>query len=328
MQSNIQLVGVVALAALGAVAAFVVLKKKSRKEDENPDDGEEIKCAKNSEEKKDSTTTSDTTIGKEVTQEICRPDVISDTKENSEPLEVVAPEGNSFEFLTQPASMEESYVDIVPQVEDVRGKIEIYGETDPTATKTYADIVSMNNGQDNPEEESVSGLGQSCKDESVILCDSPIDDSIVILEKTNCDDSVIISDKEIKSVRKADTGSTTRSPSPRENENRRITRGSLKNDTDDNKEEIQLLKTIDVTEKDLKILEESDFTDSDESESGESAESVETQITTDLEKSDAETVIKGNEQNPEESSAAEETSKDELNESLKIDLRPSWQAKK
>ena len=256
-------------------------------------------------------------------------------KADSDNLEVVAPEGTSFEFLTQPASMEESYVEIVPPAIEVNLN-RISGETivDATKNKTYASVVSENNVvQDKPDDVSLITLDETGRNEPVILCDSPIDDSVVILEKTNCDDSVIICDEEINSVRypaPVSTRSRTRSPSPNRessNDNRRITRGSLKNETED-KEQIVLLKTDDVAEKDSKILEESDFTDSDESDSGESAESVDTQVTTDLEKSEVETSIKGVLGNSENSDAAEEPSKDKLNESLKIDLRPSWQAKK
>ena len=254
-------------------------------------------------------------------------------KEDLDNLEVVAPEGTSFEFLTQPASMEESYVEINPHKIEA-SQIKISGEidneettADATKNKTYASVVSENNVQvlDKPEDVSVIVLDETCKDKSVILCDSPIDDSVVILEKTQCDDSVIICDEEIDFVRNLAQGSS-RSPSPnRENDNRRITRGSLKKETGD-REEIVLLKTDDVAEKDLKILQKSDFTESDESESGDSVESVETQITTDLEKSDAETVNKDVEDNSENTTM--EASTDKLNESLKIDLRPSWQAKK
>ena len=261
-------------------------------------------------------------------------------KADPDNLEVVAPEGTSFEFLTQPASMEEeSYVEIIPpEIEASQNRIsgEIENEittADATKNKTYASVVSENNVQDKPDDVSVITLDETSKNESVILCDSPIDDSVVILEKTNFDDSVIICDEEINSVRypaPVSTRSRTRSPSPNRessNDNKRITRGSLKNETED-KEQIVLLKTDDVAEKDSKILEESDFTDSDESDSGESAESVDTQVTTDLEKSEVETSIKGVLGNSENSDAAEEPSKDKLNESLKIDLRPSWQAKK
>ena len=257
---------------------------------------------------------------------------------DSDNLEVVAPEGTSFEFLTQPASMEESYVEIIPpEIEGnqkrTSGEIENEVTTaDATKNKTYASVVSEN-VQDKPDEVSLVILDETGKNESVIMCDSPIDDSVVILEKTNCDDSVIICDEEINSVRHPEpvsTRSRTRSPSPNRengNDNRRITRGSLKNEIED-KEQIVLLKTDDWAEKDSKILEESDFTDSDESDSGESAESVDTQVTTDLEKSEVETGRKDVMDNSENSNAAEESSKDKLNESLKIDLRPSWQAKK
>ena len=261
-------------------------------------------------------------------------------KADSDNLEVVAPEGTSFEFLTQPASMEESYVEIIPpEIEASQNRVsgEIVNEittADATNNKTYASVVSENNVvQDKPDNVSLITLDETGRNEPVILCDSPIDDSVVILEKTNCDDSVIICDEEINSVRypaPVSTRSRTRSPSPNRessNDNRRITRGSLKNETED-KEQIVLLKTDDVAEKDSKILEESDFTDSDESDSGESAESVDTQVTTDLEKSEVEMGSKGVMGNSENSDAAEEPSKDKLNESLKIDLRPSWQAKK
>ena len=76
---------------------------------------------------------------------------------DSDNLEVVAPEGTSFEFLTQPASMEESYVEIIPpEIEGnqkrTSGEIENEVTTaDATKNKTYASVVSEN-VQDKPDE--------------------------------------------------------------------------------------------------------------------------------------------------------------------------------
>ena len=90
-------------------------------------------------------------------------------KADSDNLEVVAPEGTSFEFLTQPASMEESYVEIIPSEIEVNLK-RITGETtsDATKNKTYASVVSENNVQDKPDNVSSITLDETVKNESLI----------------------------------------------------------------------------------------------------------------------------------------------------------------
>ena len=95
---------------------------------------------------------------------------------------------------------------------------------------------------------------------------------------------------------------------------------------DDDDDEIVLLKEVEGTKKAAELLEESDFTDSD---NDSSVVSVETEVTLDMDKNEAET-IKQNGDTPSEDKSKNhsDTESDKLNESLKIDLRPSWQVKK
>jgi len=83
--------------------------------------------------------------------------------------------------------------------------------------------------------------------------------------------------------------------------------------------EIQLLKE-DSERKDSKILEDSDYSEN-ESDSGSSVESVNTEVTIDEAKSDEDYLKETN-------GNSEEESKDELNDSIGLMLRPSWQIKK
>ena len=134
--------------------------------------------------------------------------------------------------------------------------------------------------------------------------DDGVDDSVMICE-TDKNDSVIF------------CGSS---------DNRRITRASLKKDSEYDDDEIVLLKEVEGTKKAAELLEESDFTDSD---NDSSVVSVETEVTLDMDKNEAET-IKQNGDTPSEDKSKNhsDTESDKLNESLKIDLRPSWQVKK
>ena len=144
-------------------------------------------------------------------------------QEDSENLDVVAPEGNSFEFLTQP---EESYVEVITYEKEV-SQFKIPGEIDNKkkeaagrrkSRRSYASVVSEseNEDQDQPEDE-------VCKDISGVLGD----------------DSVIICDEEVNSVRNP-APEATGSTSSKENDVKRITRSSLKNENEDkNSEEIE-----------------------------------------------------------------------------------------
>ena len=135
--------------------------------------------------------------------------------------------------------------------------------------------------------------------------DDDVDDSVIICE-TDKNDSVIF------------CGSS---------DNRRITRASLKKDSEyDNDDEIVLLKEVEGTKKAAELLEESDFTDSD---NDSSVVSVETEVTLDMDKNEAETLKQnGDAPSEDKSKNHSDTESDKLNESLKIDLRPSWQVKK
>ena len=167
-------------------------------------------------------------------------------QEESENLDVVAPEGNSFEFLTQP---EESYVEVITyekEVSQFKIPVEIDSRKKEAAgrrksRRSYASVVSEseNEDQDQPEDE-------ACKDMSGVLGD----------------DSVIICDKEVDSVRNP-APEATGSTSSKENDIKRITRSTLKNE---------------IEEK-----------DSEEVENGESVESVENQ----MKEGDAESVSNG-----------------------------------
>ena len=278
----------------------------------------------------------------EAEEKIVRPvEVTSNSPESliddaPESLDVVPPEGSSFEFLTQPASMEESYVEIIeekkdsrlPQIPDqpinsseTQKSHDNVAKEDECVGKDESDV-SSDDFKKKQVNESVKVIDQTFKDESVILNDSPIDDSVVILENETNDDSVIICEEEINSVRHpVPAAASPRSPIR--------TRGFLNKEHED-KEEMVLLRTEAASQNDAKLLEESDFSDSDDDESDddsdESVESVETQITNDLEKSDTENMSKDAESA--NNGDVEEHSKDKLNDSLKIDLRPSWQVKK
>ena len=131
--------------------------------------------------------------------------------EDSENLDVVAPEGNSFEFLTQPEPEENYEVEVNYEKEVSQFKIpgEIENRKKSAArrrsslrdSRTYASVVSEseNEDQDQPEDGDKSGiLG---------------------------DDSVIICDEEVNSA----TGRT----SPKENGIKRVTRSTLKNENED-----------------------------------------------------------------------------------------------
>ena len=134
--------------------------------------------------------------------------------------------------------------------------------------------------------------------------DDGVDDSVMICE-TDKNDSVIF------------CGSS---------DNRRITRASLKKDSEYDDDEIVLLKEVEGTKKAAELLEESDFTDSD---NDSSVVSVETEVTLDMDKNEAETLKQnGDAPSEDKSKNHSDTESDKLNESLKIDLRPSWQVKK
>merc|ERR1712126_698432 len=118
-------------------------------------------------------------------------------------------------------------------------------------------------------------------------------------------------------------------------ENKRETRGSLNAaavNNDPSNDEIVLLKEDKKESSESKLLEESDFTDEDDdiSDDDSSVESVENEITLDLDKSETAEVTpkQDNEEEKKNSSSTnDDAATDKLNESLKIDLRPSWQVR-
>merc|ERR1712126_599693 len=113
-------------------------------------------------------------------------------------------------------------------------------------------------------------------------------------------------------------------------ENKRVTRGALNAsavNNDPSNDEIVLLKEDNKESSESKLLEESDFTDEDDDSS---VESVETEITLDLDKSETVEVTPKQDNEDEKknsSSTNDDAATDKLNESLNIDLRPSWQVR-
>jgi len=117
-------------------------------------------------------------------------------------------------------------------------------------------------------------------------------------------------------------------------ENKRITRGALNASikSESSNDEIVLLKEDNKQTGESKLLEESDFTDDDDdfSDDDSSVESVETEITLDLDKSESAEVTKQENDDEKKTSSSNndvDSASDKLNESLKIDLRPSWQVR-
>ena len=214
-------------------------------------------------------------------------------------------ESMTFEILNQPSSMEDSYVEITS------GEAANNAETVSTEAES---VTAEGSDHPEPEEEPESDQRVNSVEEKIEVIDlvvnenedkdDGVDDSVMICE-TDKNDSVIF------------CGSS---------DNRRITRASLKKDSEYDDDEIVLLKEVEGTKKAAELLEESDFTDSD---NDSSVVSVETEVTLDMDKNEAET-IKQNGDTPSEDKSKNhsDTESDKLNESLKIDLRPSWQVKK
>ena len=218
-------------------------------------------------------------------------------------------ESMTFEILNQPSSMEDSYVEITS------GEAANNAETVSTeAESVTAEASDHPEPEQEPEEEEELDRKVNSVEEKIEVIDlvvnenedkdDDVDDSDIICE-TDKNDSVIF------------CGSS---------DNRRITRASLKKDSEYDDDEIVLLKEVEGTKKAAELLEESDFTDSD---NDSSVVSVETEVTLDMDKNEAET-IKQNGDTPSEDKSKNhsDTESDKLNESLKIDLRPSWQVKK
>ena len=220
-------------------------------------------------------------------------------------------ESMTFEILNQPSSMEDSYVEITS------GEAANNAETVSTeAESVTAEASDHPEPEPEPEEEPEPESDQRVnsveeKIEVIDLVvnenedkDDGVDDSVIICE-TDKNDSVIF------------CGSS---------DNRRITRASLKKDSEYDDDEIVLLKEVEGTKKAAELLEESDFTDSD---NDSSVVSVETEVTLDMDKNEAETLKQnGDAPSEDKSKNHSDTESDKLNESLKIDLRPSWQVKK
>ena len=218
-------------------------------------------------------------------------------------------ESMTFEILNQPSSMEDSYVEITS------GEAANNAETVSTEAESVTAEASDHpepEPEEEPEPESdqrVNSVEEKIEVIDLVVNenedkDDGVDDSVIICE-TDKNDSVIF------------CGSS---------DNRRITRASLKKDSEYDDDEIVLLKEVEGTKKAAELLEESDFTDSD---NDSSVVSVETEVTLDMDKNEAET-IKQNGDTPSEDKSKNhsDTESDKLNESLKIDLRPSWQVKK
>ena len=215
-------------------------------------------------------------------------------------------ESMTFEILNQPSSMEDSYVEITS------GEAANNAETVSTeAESVTAEGSDLPEPEEEPEEgdQRVNSVEEKIEVIDLVVNenedkDDGVDDSVMICE-TDKNDSVIF------------CGSS---------DNRRITRASLKKDSEYDDDEIVLLKEVEGTKKAAELLEESDFTDSD---NDSSVVSVETEVTLDMDKNEAET-IKQNGDTPSEDKSKNhsDTESDKLNESLKIDLRPSWQVKK
>ena len=217
-------------------------------------------------------------------------------------------ESMTFEILNQPSSMEDSYVEITS------GEAANNAETVSTEAESVTAEAS-DHPEPEPEEEPESDQRVNSVEEKIEVIDlvvnenedkdDGVDDSVMICE-TDKNDSVIF------------CGSS---------DNRRITRASLKKDSEyDDDDEIVLLKEVEGTKKAAELLEESDFTDS---ENDSSVVSVETEVTLDMDKNEAETLKQnGDAPSEDKSKNHSDTESDKLNESLKIDLRPSWQVKK
>ena len=217
-------------------------------------------------------------------------------------------ESMTFEILNQPSSMEDSYVEITS------GEAANNAETVSTEAESVTAEASDHPGpEQEPEDEEELDQRVNSVEEKIEVIDlvvnenedkdDDVDDSDIICE-TDKNDSVIF------------CGSS---------DNRRITRASLKKEYDDD-DEIVLLKEVEGTKKAAELLEESDFTDSD---NDSSVVSVETEVTLDMDKNEAETLKQnGDAPSEDKSKNHSDTESDKLNESLKIDLRPSWQVKK
>ena len=216
-------------------------------------------------------------------------------------------ESMTFEILNQPSSMEDSYVEITS------GEAANNAETVSTeAENVTAEASDHPEPEQEPEEEPdqrVNSVEEKIEVIDLVVNenedkDDGVDDSVMICE-TDKNDSVIF------------CGSS---------DNRRITRASLKKDSEYDDDEIVLLKEVEGTKKAAELLEESDFTDSD---NDSSVVSVETEVTLDMDKNEAETLKQnGDAPSEDKSKNHSDTESDKLNESLKIDLRPSWQVKK
>ena len=215
-------------------------------------------------------------------------------------------ESMTFEILNQPSSMEDSYVEITS------GEAANNAETVSTeAESVTAEGSDLPEPEEEPEEgdQRVNSVGEKIEVIDLVVNenedkDDGVDDSVIICE-TDKNDSVIF------------CGSS---------DNRRITRASLKKDSEYDDDEIVLLKEVEGTKKAAELLEESDFTDSD---NDSSVVSVETEVTLDMDKNEAETIKQnGDAPSEDKSKNHSDTESDKLNESLKIDLRPSWQVKK
>ena len=218
-------------------------------------------------------------------------------------------ESMTFEILNQPSSMEDSYVEITS------GEAANNAETVSTEAESVTAEASDHpepEPEEEPEPESdqrVNSVEEKIEVIDLVVNenedkDDDVDDSDIICE-TDKNDSVIF------------CGSS---------DNRRITRASLKKDSEYDDDEIVLLKEVEGTKKAAELLEESDFTDS---ENDSSVVSVETEVTLDMDKNEAETLKQnGDAPSEDKSKNHSDTESDKLNESLKIDLRPSWQVKK
>ena len=185
-----------------------------------------------------------------------------------------------FEMLSNPTSMEESYVEVAEdnKVEAVSAKnIEASNKIDD---EENIDIEMKSN-------ESETSTNKSSLDKEDIEVIELGDEEDGVNEKEDADDSVMI------------IGET----------NKRITRNSLKNENKQEDEEIVLLKEVKADDINSKE------TAGDNSDDDSSVASVETEVTVDDDKT-ASTDKTGDAQT------------DKLNDSIKIDLRPSWQVRK
>jgi len=401
-----KLVGVVAVAALSAVAAYLLFLKSKKKDEEEQESQTENKTYKSNND--DSTNSPTKTANENNEPSTIDNDKIDDVhmsskdEVNDENTLDSMTSSVPFEMLDQPDSMEiisqskslitentktntslidiknqtlehsismdESYVDVSNEIEDLKvddTSVSLQEIKDvstfedkhdfPLKSKDEEDIKTTNPNS-YVEEVGSKGDVEDKKKEEIVLKpelapdvlnqseepkEAVTDDDIPEVSKTSSNSSekedievidlVTDEDNEDKQQENVKDDSVIICEDV---ENKRITRGALNASikSESSNDEIVLLKEDNKQTGESKLLEESDFTDDDDdfSDDDSSVESVETEITLDLDKSESAEVTKQENDDEKKTSSSNndvDSASDKLNESLKIDLRPSWQVR-